>query len=91
MPKDLKNSLAQQSSNPEPKPMKLINDFSTCHRLWSVRLALAGAVLNAGAIGWTVFQGAVNPLIYAAINMSLGIGVAVVRVLAQSPPSGDQQ
>lgn len=71
--------------------MKLIDDVGTCHKLWSVRLALAGAVLNAGAIGWTVFQGAVNPLIYAAINMGLGIGVAVVRVLAQSPPDGDSK
>lgn len=68
--------------------MKLIDDAGSWHRLWSVRLALAGAVLNAGAIGWTVFQGAVNPLIYAAINMALGIGVAVVRVLSQSQPDG---
>ncbi len=63
--------------------MKLIENVAACHKLWSVRLALAGAVLNAGAIGWTVFQGAVNPLIYAAINMALGVGVAVVRVLSQ--------
>ena len=66
--------------------MKLIDGAGGWHRLWSVRLALAGAVLNAGAIGWTVFQGAVNPLIYAAINMGLGIGVAVVRVLSQTKP-----
>ena len=60
------------------------------HQLWSVRMALAGSVLNAGAIGWTVFQGAVNPLIYAAINMGLGIGVAAVRVMAQAPKDGPQ-
>ncbi|WP_449103794.1 DUF7940 domain-containing protein [Pseudomonas veronii] len=70
--------------------MKLIENVAACHKLWSVRLALAGAVLNAGAIGWTVFQGAVNPLIYAAINMALGVGVAVVRVLSQSQPGGDK-
>lgn len=68
--------------------MKLIDDVAQSHKLWSVRLALAGAVLNAGAISWTVFQGAVNPLVYGAINMGLGIGVAVVRVLSQSPPDG---
>jgi len=71
--------------------MKLIDDVGQCHRLWSVRLALAGAVLNAGAIGWTVFQGAVNPMLYASINMALGIGVAVVRVLSQTPPDGGPQ
>jgi len=70
--------------------MKLIESAGSWHRLWSVRLALAGAVLNAGAIGWTVFQGAVNPLIYAAINMALGVGVAVVRVLSQPQPDGDK-
>ena len=63
--------------------MKLIDGAGGWHRLWSVRLALAGSVLNAGAIGWTVFQGTVNPLIYAAINMALGIGVAVFRVIQQ--------
>lgn len=60
------------------------------HQLWSIRLALAGSVLNAGAVGWTVFQGAINPLIYAVINMGLGIGVAVVRVMAQAPKDGSQ-
>jgi len=68
--------------------MKMIEGARGWHRFWSVRLALACAVLNACAIGWTVFQGTVNPLIYAAINMALGIGVAVVRVLSQSPPDG---
>lgn len=70
--------------------MKLIERSGSWHRLWSVRLALAGSVLNAGAIGWTVFQGTVNPLIYAAINMALGVGVAVVRVLSQPQPDGDK-
>jgi hypothetical protein len=72
-------------------PMKLIQNAGKWHQLWSVRLALAGAVLNAGAIGWTVFQGAVHPLLYASINMALGIGVAVMRVLQQKPPEGDPQ
>jgi hypothetical protein len=70
---------------------KLIEGAGEWHRLWSVRLALAGSVLNAGAIGWTVFQGTVNPFLYAAINMGLGIGVAVVRVLDQAPKDGGAQ
>lgn len=69
---------------------KLIEGAKQWHTLWSVRMALAGSVLNAGAIGWTVFQGTVNPLIYAAINMGLGIGVAVVRVLSQAPKDDPQ-
>ena len=39
---------------------------------WALVLALSGAVLNAAAIGWTVFQGQVNPLLHASINMALG-------------------
>lgn len=70
--------------------MALIQNAGQWHKLWSVRLALAGAALNAAAIGWTVFQGVVHPLLYAIINMALGIGVAVVRVLAQ-PPADDRQ
>jgi len=70
--------------------MKMIDDAHQWHRLWSVRLALSGAALNAAAIGWTVFQGAVNPLLYASINMALGIGVAVVRVMVQPPAGSDQ-
>jgi hypothetical protein len=42
-------------------------------------------------IGWTVFQGSVNPLLYAAINMGLGVCVAVVRVLPQGKPDDSAQ
>jgi hypothetical protein len=50
----------------------------------SVQLAIAGAVLNAAAAGWSVFQGAVDPLVFAGVNMALSIGVAVARVVQQS-------
>lgn len=65
-----------------PAPM-LVPNAGQWHRLWSVRLALAGSALNAAAIGWTVFQGAVHPLVYATVNMALGVAVAIARVLQQ--------
>jgi hypothetical protein len=71
--------------------MQLIDNASGWHKLWSVRVALAGSVLNAMVIGWTVFQGSVNPLLYAAINMGLGVCVAVVRVLPQGKPDDSAQ
>jgi hypothetical protein len=55
------------------------------HQMWSIRLALSGAALNAAAIGWTVFQGSISAVGFAAVNMALGIGVAIVRVLSQVP------
>lgn len=69
--------------------LQLIDNASQWHRLWSVRLALAGAVLNAAAVGWTVFQGAVNPVVFASVNMALGIAVAAARVVQQNSLQGD--
>lgn len=63
--------------------LQLIDNASQWHKLWSVRLALAGATLNAAAVGWTLFQGAVNPLVFASVNMGLGIAVAAARVVQQ--------
>jgi hypothetical protein len=65
--------------------MKLIAGARSWHKLWSVRVALAGALVNAGAGCWIVFQGSVNPMVYAVINMAFGLGVAVVRVISQGP------
>lgn len=62
---------------------QLIANAGQWHKLWSVRLALAGSALNAAAIGWTVFQGAVHPMVYASVNMVLGVAVAIARVLQQ--------
>lgn len=72
--------------------MKLIPEWRKFWRITSVQLAIAGAVVNAAAAGWSVFQGAVNPLVFAVVNMSLSIAVAVARVVQQSKlhqPSDD--
>lgn len=86
MPKTSKN--CQQRS----LPMKLIPEWRKFWRMTSVQLAIAGAVLNAAAAGWSVFQGAVDPLVFAVVNMGLSIAVAVARVVQQSKlhqPSDD--
>lgn len=72
--------------------MKLIPEWRKFWRMTSVQLAIAGAVLNAAAAGWSVFQGAVDPLVFAVVNMGLSIAVAVARVVQQSKlhqPSDD--
>jgi len=74
--------------------MKLIPEWRQFWRMTSVQLAIAGAVLNAAAAAWSVFQGAVDPLVFASVNMVLSVGVAVARVVQQSklrdqePPAG---
>ena len=63
--------------------MALIPEWRKAWRLTSVQLAAIGAALNAAAVGWSVFQGAVNPLVFACVNMALSIAVAVSRVVTQ--------
>ena len=65
--------------------MKLIDNAGQWHRLWSVRFAILGVVLNAGVTGWVLFQGVVSPLLYASVNMALGVAVGVSRVVSQQP------
>ncbi|WP_460044139.1 DUF7940 domain-containing protein [Pseudomonas sp. S2_H01] len=50
----------------------------------SVQLAALIAAVNAAAVAWSVFQGAVNPLVFASVNMALSVAVAVARVVQQS-------
>jgi hypothetical protein len=64
--------------------MTLIPEWRKFWRMTSVQLAIAGAVVNAAAAGWSVFQGAVDPLVFAVVNMALSIAVAVARVVQQS-------
>ena len=55
----------------------------------SVQLAVLGVALNAAATGWSSFQGSVDPLVFASVNMILGVAVAVSRVIKQ-PKLADQ-
>jgi len=63
--------------------MSLIPEWRKAWKLTSVQLAVVVAVLNAAAAGWSLFQGAVDPLVFASVNMVLGIAVAVSRVVKQ--------
>lgn len=63
--------------------MKLIPEAKHWWRLSSVQLSILGVALNAAATGWSAFHGAVDPMIFAAVNMVLGVAVAVSRVIAQ--------
>lgn len=69
--------------------MNLIPEWRKAWRMTSVQLAIVGVVLNAAATGWSSFQGHVDPVVYAIVNMVLGIAVAVSRVVKQ-PKLADQ-
>ncbi|WP_062390918.1 DUF7940 domain-containing protein [Pseudomonas abietaniphila] len=63
--------------------MALIPEWRIAWKLTSVQLACIGAALNAAAVGWLLFQGSVHPLLFASVNMALGIAVAISRVVQQ--------
>lgn len=63
--------------------MNLIPEWRKAWKLTSVQLAALGAALNAAAVGWSLFQGAVDPLVFASVNMVLSVAVAVSRVVKQ--------
>lgn len=71
--------------------MTLIPEWRKFWRMTSVQLAIIGVALNAAAAGWSAFQGAVDPLIFASVNMALGIGVAVFRVIQQPELRADDK
>ena len=64
--------------------MTLIPEWRKFWRMTSVQLAIVGVALNAAATGWSAFQGAVDPLVFAVVNMGLSIAVAIARVVQQS-------
>lgn len=70
--------------------MKLINEWRTSWRLSSMQLAILTAVLNALGVAWVAFDGHISPIVWASVNMVLGVLVAVARVIAQPSVPGGQ-
>jgi hypothetical protein len=68
--------------------MKLVPIWKQAWRLSSLQLAVLMAVLNAAAGGWTYFNGYIPPMVWASVNMMLGIAVAVARVIPQPNVTG---
>lgn len=63
--------------------MSLIPEWRKAWKLTSVQLAVLGALVNAAAAGWSLFQGAIDPLVFASVNMVLSMAVAASRVVKQ--------
>lgn len=63
--------------------MTLIKQWRKAWRMSSVQLAVLTAMLNAAAGAWTHFDGQVSPVLWASVNMGLGVAVAVARIVQQ--------
>jgi len=70
--------------------MSLIPEWRKCWRLTSVQLAIITAVLNAAAGAWVAFEGHINPVAWASVNMALGVAMAIARVVSQPKVTGKE-
>ncbi|RRV38635.1 hypothetical protein EGJ12_08155 [Stutzerimonas stutzeri] len=69
--------------------MNLIPEWRKSWRLTSVQLAILTAVLNAAAGAWVAFEGHINPVAWASVNMVLGVAMAIARVVSQPKVTGE--
>lgn len=63
--------------------MKIIPEWRIAWKLSSVQLAVLAAMVNAAAGAWVLFEGHIDPVWYAAINMMLTMAVAASRLIMQ--------
>lgn len=69
--------------------MNLIPEWRKSWRLTSVQLAIITAALNAAAGTWVAFEGHINPVAWASVNMVLGVAMAIARVVSQPKVTGE--
>ncbi|HCJ30198.1 MAG TPA: hypothetical protein DHV63_13105 [Pseudomonas sp.] len=70
--------------------MNLIPEWRKAWKLSSLQIAIRDAIINAAALGWTAFDGHVRPVLWASVNMFLGVAVAVARVIPQPKVTGTE-
>lgn len=54
------------------------------HKVWSVRFAIIGAVLDGAYVASPAFQAMVSPGQFAALCIGLSLAVVVARIMNQS-------
>lgn len=64
--------------------MKLLPNWrAVLARAWSVRLIVAGAVLQGAALYWSAFEGALDARIFFGIGIVLQVASVISRVVDQ--------
>lgn len=63
--------------------MKLIPEAKTCHRLWSLRFAIAAALFGAIELTLPIWQGVVPDSVFATLSTLCAAAAAVARVIRQ--------
>lgn len=63
--------------------MRLIDNASRWHKLWSVRLALISAALGAIEVSVPLWNGILPPNVFASLSSMVAVAAAVSRVIQQ--------
>lgn len=63
--------------------MRLIDNASKWHKLWSVRLALISAALGAIEVSVPLWSGILPPNVFASLSSMVAVAAAVSRVVQQ--------
>jgi hypothetical protein len=63
--------------------MNLIPEWRKCWRLTSFQMAALIIVLNTVAGGWSFFQGHIDPILWATMNVVLGSLAGIARLIQQ--------
>jgi len=70
--------------------MKLIDNWKTVlWKSWAVRISLINAALAALETYFQLFNGHIPPLVFASIQMGIGVAAGMARVVKQAAISGD--
>jgi hypothetical protein len=60
------------------------DQLKIAHRLWTVRIALIGAVLDGAYVSIPVFQEYVTPIQFGVLCIGLSLSLVVARIVNQS-------
>jgi hypothetical protein len=63
--------------------MNLIPEWRHAWRLSSLQVAVLATAINAAAGAWSFFDGHIDPVLFASVNMGLSVAVAVARLVTQ--------
>ena len=68
--------------------MKLIDDASGWHRLWSMRLAILSALFGALELIMPIWSGLVPDSVFATLSTLSAVAAAIARVIKQGGDDG---
>ena len=64
----------------------LIDDWQACHKLWSVRLLVLGAIIDGLYMALPAFTSMIEPFHFLALSLVLSLATLAARIVNQKGP-----